>query len=1011
MSKWKANNVLLVLGAVSLLGVVAYGQPDRAVVQSEGVLAKIPFVRTSGEPDAFVLREIRCEGKPVPVGNLHTKLLAEGVHELTVEGTELRHWEITIEDRSAYYGFGERFNSLNEAKNVISNSSHDVSGAKGSDSYKPIPFFMSTKGYGFWLDTYSEAEFDLNTSSPVATPRIVIRLLERKLRIVVIEGPRFPLILERFTALTGRAQLPPYWAFAPWKSRDYHRSEKDVYEDIEKTRELHLPASVLVLDSPWATNYNTFLFNAKQFHDPDAMVKRIHDAGFKLCVWLTPFVNQHTDRPTEPGFTAKIPQTDAENYKEAAAKGYFVTGEDGKPYPMKWWKGTGSLIDFTNPAAKQWWQGQVRQAVEHGADAFKDDAGEGEFVGDARFANGEDTRLMRTRYTVLYNQAMEEVIQRDLKGDGVLYSRSASVGSQYLPFLWGGDNSEDFYNENGLPTVVRAALSAGLSGISLWGADTGGYVKTQSAKPDPTLFIRWTEFAALSPLMAVHSELNLGPWDYGKQALDIYRKYAVLNMSLFPYRYAAAQESAKNGMPIMRALVLNHQDEELARLSEDEYEFGPDLLVAPVLSNGTQRSVYLPAGQWIDDRSGKTIEGGRSLVVDVPLDEIPIYVRPGTILPKIPEDVMTLLPKAQVHQAGLQGLDDRRVYEIYPMAFSLSKSERSIVDFEDRHLLHVCEESHCSLTLDGIPVEAEIRWRWEHPSKVTVDGNPVAVKEGPFGAYIRFAHQSPTTIAWEREAPEKIKSDPSTPVARFESPAWGARHWAKLDQARRHSVNLVFLGDSITERWEFGEYRRLWDYYTQDRNALNLGFSGDTTGYLLWRITEGGELNGLHPECVVLLIGTNNTSEKHPDWSAGQTVAAIEKIVTEIRERIPEARIVVVGVLPSDRSREKDRLDDDINAQLASAYSEGKVQSVDYIDVSSKFLGQGRIRTCLFADIHFIPPAGAVHPTVLGQSLLAAAIEPFVARDLNVSPKAPFAVEDNNCPVTTPTTVSRSESY
>jgi alpha-D-xyloside xylohydrolase len=482
-------------------------------------------------------------------------------------------------------------------------------------------------------------------------------------------------------------------------------------------------------------------------------------------------------------------------------------------------------------------------------------------------------------------------------------------------------------------------------------------------------------------------------------------------MSLFPYRYAAAQESAKNGMPIMRALVLNHQDEENARLSEDEYEFGPDLLVAPVLSDGTQRSVYLPAGQWIDDNSGKTIEGGHSMVVDVPLDQIPIYVRPGTILPKIPEDVMTLVPKAQVHQAGLQGLDDRRVYELYPMAFSASKSERSIVDFEDRQLHRVCQQSHCTLTIDGVPVEAEVRWRWEHPANVTIDGRPAEVKEGPLGAYIRFAHQSPTTIAWERESPAPARInriDPSTPVARFEAPLWGARHWAKLDEARRHAADIVFLGDSITERWEFGEYRALWDYYTKDRNALNLGFSGDTTGNLLWRITEGGELNGLHPRCVVLLIGTNNTSEKHPDWSAEQTVTAIEKIVTEIQERTPEAKIVVVGVLPSDRSSEKDRLDDEINAQLLRVYSEGKVQGVDFIDASPEFRNQGRIRTCLFADIRFTPPAGAVHPTVLGQSLLAAAIEPLVARDLGVSPKAPFEVKDNSCPVTVPTTLSSS---
>lgn len=969
------------------------------VLQAQQVLQTIGFVDTDGKPTGFVLESVKRDGVPLRAEQLHHRLLSPGVHELTAEvaGKELQQWEISIADRSAYYGFGERFNQLNEARNVVYNYSNDLNGSKGMGSYKPIPFFMSTKGYGLWVDTYSEASFDLNSQSAVATPHLVIRMAEKRLRLVVIEGPRFPLILDRFTALVGRQKLPPYWSFAPWKSRDYHRSEADVYEDIEKTRQLGLPASVLVLDSPWATNYNTFLLNSKQFADPPAMVKRVHDAGFKLCLWLTPFTNSMTDMPTEPNFGSKIPQTAASNYAEAAAKGYFVKDDAGKPYQTKWWKGTGSLIDFTNPDAKRWWQAQVRQAVQQGADAFKDDAGEGEFVGDARFASGEDTRLMRTRYTVLYNQAMEEVIEKDLKGNGVLFSRSASVGSQNLPFAWGGDNAEDFHNESGLPTVVRAGLSAGLSGISLWGSDTGGYVKTPAHTVDPVLFSRWTEFSAFSPIMEVHSELNLGPWDYGQQALDIYRRYAVLNMSLFPYRYAAAQESARSGMPMMRALVLIHQDDDTARLTEDEYEFGPDFLVAPVISGGTQRTLYIPDGLWRDAWTGKLMPSRKTITVDAPLEMLPLYVRDGAVIPKIPEDVMTLVPASQVKVAGVPALDNRRVYEMYPALVESGGMET--FDFEGRKLVRSVRADGGRLLIDGAAAEVELRWRFDKPINVTVDGKAIATQSGEHGDFIRIAHAAHTEVNWSLPVTPIVSGEePATPVARLRLSGWRTRHELKLaEKAGLSKVDVVYLGDSITERWESGDYKPVWDYYNKDRHALNLGFSGDTTGNLLWRMTTGGELDGLHPKVAVLLIGTNNTSEKHTDWSAAQNVLAIDKVVAEAHTRLPGAKIIVLGILPAGKGKEKEDLDDAIDAELRKRYA-GNASDVEYVDVSSAFRDSDRLHTCLYADPRAKPPEGAVHPTPLGQARLAAALEPVLAKDLGVAAKPPMTLADPLCP-------------
>jgi len=558
-------------------------------------------------PIPVVVHDFDFNGEPVGTDKVHLRQVAPGVVEITSVAWEVGYWRFNVRDTASYFGLGERFDALDHARTVVKNLSTDNAGVKGTSSYKPIPFFMSTTGYGLWLDTTGEATFDLNAGDG---NEIVVDVAAAKLRIVLFTGPEFPGILERFTALAGRAVVPPYWAFAPWKARDYHQNDAQVKEDVDRNRELGLPASVILIDSPWETTYNDYKFNPKQFADAPAMVKYVHARGYKLVLWHTPWIDSKSDPPKEAGFEGKIAPL-AENYQFAADQNLFVKNADGTPYVGRWWKGEGSLIDFTYPKAKQWWQDQLREAIAAGADGFKDDDGEGNFFGDVKFFDGSDVRVMRGKYAVLYNNAVEELIQKDLKGNGVLLARSVTVGANGIGFLWGGDNEASFSPLNGLPTVVTAGLGAGLSGMPLWTADLGGYLATPST-PDAQLLERWTEYAAFSPLMEVMSSKNIGPWDFdandkngsGTQALDVYRKYAVLHMSLFPYRYAAAQAAAKTGMPLMRALVLQYQNDAQARTAKDEYLFGPDLLVAPVIDEGTQRAVYLPPGEWVDYWTG-----------------------------------------------------------------------------------------------------------------------------------------------------------------------------------------------------------------------------------------------------------------------------------------------------------------------------------------------------------------------------------------------------------------------
>jgi alpha-D-xyloside xylohydrolase len=695
----------------------------------------------------LLVRDFDFNGDPVTTDKIHLRQVAPGVVEITSVAWEVGYWRFRVRDAASYYGMGERFDALDHAHTVVKNLSVDNGGVKGTSTYKPIPFYMSTTGYGLWLDTTGEATFDLNATD---NNEIVVDVAAAKLRIVLFSGPQFPTILGNFTAQAGRAVVPPYWAFAPWKARDYHQNDAQVKEDVDKTRALGLPASVILIDSPWAATYNDYKFNPKQFEDAPGMVKYVHDNGFKLVLWHTPWINSRSDPPGEAGFAGKIAPL-AENYQFAADQNLFVKNANGSTYVGRWWKGEGSLIDFTYPKAKQWWQDQVRQAIAAGADGFKDDDGEGNFFGEVKFADGSDARVMRNKYSVLYNNAMEELIQKDLKGNGVLFSRSVTVGANGIGFLWGGDNEASFSPLNGLPTVVTAGLGAGMSGMPLWTADLGGYLGIADT-PNARLLERWTEYAAFSPLMEVMSSKNIGPWDFdangpagSHEALDIYRKYAVLNMSLFPYRYAAAQEAAKTGMPILRALVLNYQDDARARTTKDEYLFGPDFLVAPVIDEGTQRAVYLPPGAWVDYWTGKPEAGGQVVVADAPVDTIPVWVRAGAVVPKIPEDVMTLVPQKEGGNATVTSLDERRVYEV----IGSEAADARLTDFEERSVVRAGR----SLKISGSAARVTVRWRFGSVEGVTVNGAPVATQAGADGPSVEFDHAGESTVAWNEGAP------------------------------------------------------------------------------------------------------------------------------------------------------------------------------------------------------------------------------------------------------------------
>mgnify|MGYP001333533508 CR=1 FL=1 len=562
--------------------------------------------------------------------------------------------EASIQDNSRYFGGGERFHTLNQKGYVLSMGSMDRPEDKGTCSYKPVPYIYSTRGYGLWVDSTSPSVFDLN-----ATDRDHIRIADTssRMRLVILNGSTPQEALSAFTALTGRPAVPPAWAFAPWKSRNIHNNRAEVLEDVERSRELDLPASVLVLDSPWETSYNDFILNEQQFPDPNAMFARVRALGFETCLWLTPFINE-----TNVTDMVGIDAGPSRNFAEAVDMGYLVQRSDGSPMVVGWWKGEGGLVDFTNPEAVAWWHDQMMPMTRWHVAAIKCDDGESNFVQDAVFHDGSTAADMKGRYAELYLQASSDFLESVRPGDHTLIARCGFTGTGRFPFGWAGDNEASWSFDNGLPGVIIAAQNASLSGLPLWGCDIAGYIGDAS----PELFVRWTQFAAFTPLMMVHMTSNKGPWDYGDEALVIYREFARLHTRLFPYIEAASVEARDHGVPIIRPMVLAYPTEGALAHERFQYMFGPDLLVAPMYHPGTKRSVVLPPGDWIDMWTGERFGGRRTIEVEAPLTRIPVYVRAGAVIVMLPEGIDTLVVRTPEMDPDVVALDGKRVIEVWP---------------------------------------------------------------------------------------------------------------------------------------------------------------------------------------------------------------------------------------------------------------------------------------------------------------------------------------------------------
>src|SRR5215216_87949 len=473
------------------------------------------------------------------------------------------------------YGMGERFTAFVKNGQVVDIWNED-GGTSSEQSYKNIPFYLTNRGYGVFVNEPEKVSFEVASEK---VERVQFSINGEALEYFVIYGPTPKQILERYTALTGRPALPPAWSFGLWLSTSFttNYDEKTVTGFIDGMATRDIPLHVFHFDCFWMKEFHwtDLQWDSRFFPDPEGMLRRLKSRGLHICVWINPYIAQRSIL-----------------FDEAAEKGFLLRKPNGDKWQTDMWQAGMGIVDFTNPGACTWFAEKLRVLLKMGVDAFKTDFGE-RIPTDAVYNDGSDPFKMHNYYSYLYNKTIFDLLCEE-RGDheAIVFARSATTGGQQFPVHWGGDSTATFES---MAETLRGGLSLGLSGFGFWSHDIGGFEQNSSAD----VYKRWTAFGLLSSHSRLHGSSSYRvPWHYDEEAVSVLSKFTKLKCSLMPYLYRAAIQAHEQGTPVLRSMLLEFPDDPACAYLDLQYMLGDSLLVAPVFSHDGSVSYYVPAGRW-----------------------------------------------------------------------------------------------------------------------------------------------------------------------------------------------------------------------------------------------------------------------------------------------------------------------------------------------------------------------------------------------------------------------------
>ena len=500
------------------------------------------------------------------------------------------------------YGCGESFTSLNKVGQKVHLSVTDPQGPESDGQYKPVPFYFSNRGYGIFMHTSAPVTCDFGASY-IGAQRLF--MADEQMDFFVFFGEPKD-ILDEYTNITGKSPMMPLWSFGTWMSRITYFSQQEGLEIARQLRAHKIPSDVIHFDTGWfGVDWQCdYQFAKDRFEDPVKMLKQLAKDGFHTCLWQLPY------------FTPKN-----RFFPEIVEKGLHVTNATGgMPYED-------AVLDFSNPETVSWYQEKITGLLKQGVSTIKCDFGEAAPY-NGFYHSGKGGLYEHNLYPLRYNKALWEAVEKQYPGEGIIWARSAWAGSQRYALHWGGDAAT---NNIGMLGDLRGGLSFGLSGFSFWSHDMGGFV---TASPED-IYRRWLPFGFLSSHTRAHGAPPTEPWLISESFTEAFRDCAEMKYKLMPYVYAQAKDCSERGLPMVRALLVEFPEDPGAWLVEDEYMFGSQMLVAPLVESGNSRTVYLPKGKWIDYQNGKVYDGGYQTIEAGKIPAI-ILVRDGSLIAHAP---------------------------------------------------------------------------------------------------------------------------------------------------------------------------------------------------------------------------------------------------------------------------------------------------------------------------------------------------------------------------------------